>query len=194
MYDMFGQTMRVKNLTTGLWKIWYVPCRICCGLMCLTAPIEFLFCFVGRFCFRLLHCLLSLFLQLNVDLEADASIGVKNRHALFYDVVQTQEKTLGPTIQTIYPNNVPKTYEIMMSPIRLVWDGVPQTLVLVNGHEKSADTEVQHDLQRAIEMQRHSKALVMLFRCSDGQLLSYSPSAHDFYNRCASCNLLVLFA
>eukprot|EP00750_Incisomonas_marina_P025102 INCI5321.3.p1 GENE.INCI5321.3~~INCI5321.3.p1 ORF type:complete len:989 (-),score=174.21 INCI5321.3:4241-7207(-) len=119
------------------------------------------------------------------DLESDASQGVRKRHAIFYDMVQCQEQPVGPTVTTIYPNGKPVTYDLMMTPIRVRWKGIPQTVVLVNGNLKDRDSTFQGELQRAMEMQRHSKALVMLFKCSDGGMLAYSPSAYTFYTRYA---------
>lgn len=115
-------------------------------------------------------------------MEKDASAGAKKRHLLFYEVIQCQEKTLGPTIQTIYPRGVPVTYELVMTPIRVRWKGAVQTVVLVNGYEKkNQEIAIQHELKRAIEMQRNSQSLTMLFKCQDGTMLAYSPSAYAFY-------------
>lgn len=103
---------------------------------------------------------------------------------MFYDMVQCQEKPMGPSVTTIYPGGKPVTYDLMMTPIRVRWKDVEQTLVLVNGYLKD-DVSVQSELQRALDMQRHAKALVMLFKCDDGSMLAHSPSAYTFYTRYA---------
>jgi hypothetical protein len=40
-----------------------------------------------------------------------------------------------------------------------------------------------HELQRSLAMLQHATALTMLFKCSDGSLLSFSPSAQAFYTQ-----------
>lgn len=128
----------------------------------------------------------SILFKVKQDLEKDASVGMKRRHDVFFKTIQCQEKVMGPTLQTIYPGGIPKTYELVMSPLRVHWNDVTQTVVLVNAYEKKKqDMAVEHELKRAIEMQRHSSLLTMLFKCSDGTMLAFSPSAHEFYNRYA---------
>jgi len=119
-----------------------------------------------------------------MDINRDLSPALKQQHDMYFHMIQCQEKSIGPTVQTLYPHGRPVTYEMILTPIRLKWRGQDQTVVLVNAYEKQdLQYSIQGELQRAREMQRHSQALVMLFRCRDGALLSYSPSAYAFYTK-----------
>lgn len=121
--------------------------------------------------------------QLSVDLGKGLSAGVEKVHQKLYRGIQCDECPPAHFVKTVFPNGKPVTLECDACPIRLRYQGIPQTLVLGIGTPKERRAEVDDKMKRLLVTNQHFTALRMLFAQSSGELLMSSGSAFAFFDK-----------
>eukprot|EP00750_Incisomonas_marina_P015150 INCI18098.1.p1 GENE.INCI18098.1~~INCI18098.1.p1 ORF type:complete len:1351 (+),score=240.12 INCI18098.1:202-4053(+) len=121
--------------------------------------------------------------MLEMDLESHESESTQRKRDMLYELVQVGENRFGPALQTVYPSGSSVTFEVVGWPLRLNYQGQPQTFICVCGYEQNSLAEGLREQLRALEMQRHSPVLLMLFDSATEAMLASSPSASEFYSR-----------